>query len=762
MKICMTMPRISTFILALACICFLPSLVLKAEVDSIQISGNNRISGETIKIISGLRSDGKLTPESLNSAVVRLNSSGLFYDVEITQKNNFILINVSENVTISEVLFEGNTAVSDEDLIQIVKSRSRNAFSRETVFKDTKKLTDFYKEKGRFNAIIKPEFINEESDKVKLIFSIEEGELLEVKRIIFVGNSAFSDKQLSSVIPSREKGLFSFITDSDNYSEVMLSNDSLALEKFYKSNGFIDFRVDSSFGILSISDTNEINLSYNIFEGPQYKIRNILIDSADLDLKQVDYRKLLSLKTGDVHNEQRIQQVVKIIEKRLINSGMPLAKVRLEVVKTKDLGVVDLNFVFENDKRLFVERIDIRGNNQTLDRVIRREFDLVEGDAFNPLMLRRTEEKLKSKGFFEKVDLTVKPGSSPEKANVIVDVVEAPTGSLNFGVGYSTDTNLTGSMSLSERNLLGKGQRLNLNLSVSESSQSLNFGFTEPAYLGRDLSAGIDLKFQRVDPSESTYTSNSSLISPKFGFRTGVNSRMVVSYELESLEINSDESLSAVLRNDNGHYINSGFNTAFIYDKRNSIVEPTQGYIVRLTNSLLGLGGNIGLIKNSVRTKFYKGVFDDSVVFSAEVEAGVLNSFKGYSRVTDRFKLGGRNFRGFQFGEVGPRDTSGDALGGEKYYINRVEANFPLGLPKELGLYGGIFAEVGSLWSIKAEDEVNSSILYSNQSVRSSSGVSLYWSTPIGPLQFNWSKPLDYIEGVDITETFSLNLATRF
>ena len=265
-----------------------------------------------------------------------------------------------------------------------------------------------------------------------------------------------------------------------------------------------------------------------------------------------------------------------------------------------------------------------------------------------------------------------------------------------------------------------------------------------------------------MDPLESTYTSNSISLSPTFGFAIGPNSKMLVAYKAENLEINSQDSESIVLQRDHGTYVDSSINSTLIFDQRNSIIEPTGGYILRLSSMLSGLGGDTGFLKNSVRGKFYKGFIDDAVVVSGELEGGILDSFKGYSRITDRFKLGGRNFRGFQFGEIGPRDITGDALGGEKYLMSRLEVNFPLGLPKELGLYGGVFSEVGSLWSLKVNDESVSSILYSEQVFRSSGGASLYWSTPIGPLQFNWSKPIDYIEGVDVTETFSLNLATRF
>ena len=742
-------------------ILFFSSFVLNANVDKVKVLGNERVSEKTIKVIAGFDTNFDISSSSINEALKKLSKSGLFSDVRIDRENEYIVITVDENPLISEVLFEGNKTLDTENLLNFVRSKSRNAYSQEVVLGDVNAIVSYYKGKGRFNAVVKPQLIYSDDKSVKVIFAIEEGDLLEVEEIIFINNKAFSDKKLSAIIPSNKKGIFSFITDSDNYSETMVKKDRLALENFYKTMGFLDVRITSSLGVLSLNKSDVI-LSYKIFEGPQYFLGKINLDFKVLDLDVQEYASFFTADTGDIYNQKEVSILVKAIEKRVISAGFPLAKVRLVVEKTATAGTVDLSLVLENNQKLFVERIEIRGNNQTFDKVIRREFPIVEGDAFNPIMLRNTKDRLKATGYFEKVEISVRTGTSPEKALVIVDVSEAPTGSLNFGVGYSTDTSLTGSLSVTERNLLGKGQKLNLNLSVAKNSQTFNFGFTEPAFLNRDVSAGINLAVKNADPSESTYTSNSVSLSPSLGFGVGPNSKMMVAYKIEDLTINSKSSRSSVLQEDDGSYVNSSISSTFIYDRRNSIIEPTAGYIVRISSDLSGLGGNTGLIKNSIRSKFYQGIVNDSVVFSAELEGGSLGSFNGGSRVTDRFKLGGRNFRGFQFGEIGPRDVSGDALGGEKYLMGRLEANFPLGLPEELGLYGGVFSELGSLWSLETNSKVEDSVLYSERVFRSSAGISMYWSTPIGPLQFNWSKPIDYIEGVDVTETFSLNLATRF
>jgi outer membrane protein insertion porin family len=740
---------------------FFSSFVLNANADNVKVLGNERVSEKTIKIIAGFDSDFEVSPSSINQAIKKLSKSGLFSEVRIERDNEYILITVDENFLISKVFFEGNKTVEKEKLLNFVRSKARNAYSQEVVLGDVSNIVSYYRGKGRFNAVVKPQIIYNDNKSIKLIFKIEEGDLLEVEEIIFINNKAFSDKELSAIIPSNKKGIFSFITDSDNYSETMVKKDRIALENFYKTMGFLDVRVTSSSGVLSL-DKSDVILSYKIFEGPQYFLGNVNIDFKALNLNSEEYASYFTANEGNIYNQKEVAALVKVIENKVISSGFPLAKVRLIVEKTMTAGIVDLSLVIENNQKLFVERIEIRGNNQTFDKVIRREFPIVEGDAFNPIMLRNTKDRLKATGYFEKVDISVRTGTSPEKALVIVDVSEAPTGSLNFGVGYSTDTSLTGSLSVTERNLLGKGQKLNLNLSVAKNSQTFNFGFTEPAFLNRNVSAGINFAVKNADPSESTYTSNSISLSPSLGFGVGPNSKMMVAYKIEDLTINSKNSRSSVLQEDDGSYINSSISSTFIYDRRNSIIEPTDGYIVRISTDPSGLGGNTGLIKNSIRSKYYQGIVNNSVVFSAELEGGTLASFNGGSRVTDRFKLGGRNFRGFQFGEIGPRDVSGDALGGEKYLMGRLEGNFPLGLPEELGLYGGVFSELGSLWSLQTNSKVEDSVLYSEKVFRSSAGISLYWSTPIGPLQFNWSKPIDYIEEVDVTETFSLNLATRF
>ncbi len=735
--------------------------LVEADDFKVIVEGNSRISDQTILEICGIRVTQILTDREISRCLKKLDSSGLFSNLEIKKSGDKVTVLVEENVQLSSVSFEGNKFVTDEVLLEVVESRPRGPFRHYLVEEDIKSIVNLYRSRGRYKASVETVYVKDTSNMVKLIFEINEGEFLKIDQIKFVGNFFFSDKKLKSIIPSSQKSWFSFITESDNYKDTLQRRDQKSLEDFYFLNGFADAKITSSVANLE-RDLSAVKVIYTVVEGPQYLIKDIEAVSEVSGIGNDIIAEAVDIESGDVFNKKKLAEVLKRIENLGISKGIPFVKANANLIKNPDESNVIIKITLASGQKLFVERIDIRGNQQTLDRVIRREFSLEEGDYFNPLKLRKTEEKLRALGFFESVNLSVKQGSSPRKAVIIANVEETSTGSLNFGVGYSTDTNFTGSLSLSEKNFLGKGQRLNLQLLTSSNANSLSFGFKEPAFLNRNLSAGINLDFVTQDPTESTYTANSISASPSVGFQLAPDTRVTVAYKIESTEINAENSPSLVLRNDNGRYLNSSLSARFIFDQRNSIIEPTDGYIFRVNSTISGVGGDVGYLKNSFKSKFYKGVFNDSIILSAELEAGLLDMLKGYSRITDRFKLGGRNLRGFQFGEVGPRDLSGDSLGGDKYFITRLETNFPLGLPEELGLYGGVFSEFGSLWSLQTEESVADSVQNSEFYLRSSLGFSLYWSTPIGPLQFNWSKPQRYLENSDKIETFSLNLATRF
>ena len=735
------------------------------NIKEIIVSGNSEVSAETIIAISGLSNSNNMSANSINEGFRRLSDSGLFQNVVLNPVGTRLIISVVENPIISNVDFEGNKIFKDQFLFSIISSQTRTPFSKGIIDEDIRKILQIYREKGRFKATIVPQKVLLKEGGIGLIFSINEGPRTEIKSINFIGNKEFNDSRLRSVIESSQKSLFSFISTSDDYSELRQEKDRKLLEEFYSDKGFANAKVKSSVGTLS-DDGKSFNITYTIFEGNRTSISEVKFENKIPTLDLSDIRYLVKTKTGDLYVGSEIEKIRKSLEKKVIDLGFPFAKVSLKKININEKQSVDIVFMIFNGPSLYVERIDIKGNNQTLDKVIRREFSISEGDAFNPALIRKSEEKLRALGFFKNLSVSVLPGSSSDKAVVTVDVEEAPTGSLNFGAGYSTDTELSGTISLSERNFLGKGQRLLFEVLTSESNKSIKFGFTEPALLNRDLSASIDLTYLDLEPRQSSFTSNESSIRTGFGFKLGNDTRLITSLKILEEKISVPiSSNSLILKEDQGKISKSELSFDYLIDGRDSIIKPKNGFLLRSDITISGLGSRNSFIKGSARGKIYNSFFDDLITVTGELEGGFMQMQNGFSRTVDRFSLGGRSLRGFQYGQIGPREGD-EPLGGENYAVSRIEANFPIGLPKELGFYGGIFAEAGSLWGLnydKEKIEIDANDLKSVDSqIRSSVGFTLYWSTPIGPLQFNWAKPQQYLSGVDKTENFSFNIASQF
>ena len=735
------------------------------NIKEIIVSGNSEVSAETIIAISGLSNSNNMSANSINEGFRRLSDSGLFQNVVLNPVGTRLIISVIENPIISNVDFEGNKIFKDQFLFSIISSQTRTPFSKGIIDEDIRKILQIYREKGRFKATIVPQKVLLKEGGIGLIFSINEGPRTEIKSINFIGNKEFNDSRLRSVIESSQKSLFSFISTSDDYSELRQEKDRKLLEEFYSDKGFANAKVKSSVGTLS-DDGKSFNITYTIFECNRTSISEVKFDNKISTLDLSDIRYLVKTKKGDLYVGSEIEKIRKSLEKKVIDLGFPFAKVSLKKININEKQSVDIVFMIFNGPSLYVERIDIKGNNQTLDQVIRREFSISEGDAFNPALIRKSEEKLRALGFFKNLSVSVLPGSSSDKAVVTVDVEEAPTGSLNFGAGYSTDTELSGTISLSERNFLGKGQRLLFEVLTSESNKSIKFGFTEPALLNRDLSASIDLTYLDLEPRQSSFTSNESSIRTGFGFKLGNDTRLITSLKiLEEKILVPISSNSLILKEDQGKISKSELSFDYLIDGRDSIIKPKNGFLLRSDITISGLGSRNSFIKGSARGKIYNSFFDDLITVTGELEGGFMQMQNGFSRTVDRFSLGGRSLRGFQYGQIGPREGD-EPLGGENYAVSRIEANFPIGLPKELGFYGGIFAEAGSLWGLnydKEKIEIDANDLKSVDSqIRSSVGFTLYWSTPIGPLQFNWAKPQQYLSGVDKTENFSFNIASQF
>ena len=731
------------------------------KFDEVIVKGESRISAETIRSISGLFEGQEHSARKINQGLKNLINSGLFSEVEIKKNANKLTIVVIENPQINIIAIEGNKVVKDSEILAAIGLKNRDALDENKVKFSIIKIKELYKKRAFLDARISAKKIDRGENIFDLIFEVTEGDQSEIENIIFYGNVNYTDRELIRAIPSRQKGIFSGIFRADDYGDQVISRDRDALINFYKSKGFKDVAVSFSKGLYSPL-SNDFSVTYSITEGQRYSVGEISIDSKINNIKPEEVISRFKIKTGDFLDENSIADDLKIITNFVKSTGSVFGEASA-IYNKRDFGaVIDLKILISEQEKKFVERIEINGNLVTTDRVLRREFTFSESDPLIPEEIFKTRENLLSLGFFSKVNFSSKKGSDPSKEVIVVEIEEKPTGSLVFGLGYSTDDDAVGQISLKERNFLGKGQRIQFAIKNGSVQEEYSFGFTEPEFLGRDLSAAIDVSYNKGTPKQNSTVTESISFAPSLGFNLSESSRMKLDYSYTDTSASTASSSSQILKNEPSNRTTSliGFN--FVVDGRDSVIKPKKGYIFNIKSRFAGLGGNREYLRTTAKGRFYYPLFFNSVVLTSEIEGGALSMNSGESTSSERFFLGGRTLRGFQYGGLGPRDTTVDeSLGGMNFSVSRTEISFPLGLPKELNIYGGIFGELGKVWGVDVPIPGGTSVSLDN-SVRSSLGFSLYWSTPIGPLQFNWAYPQDYISGVDKIERFSLNLSTMF
>lgn len=727
-----------------------------AVISSISVRGNELIPSQTIQDFSGVNLGTNLSPSDVNDVLRRLYDSGMFENVELNVSGSTLIISVVENPIISVIAFEGNKNLKDEVLSTVISSTSRRPFNRLTAQADAQTIAQIYAQESRVDVSVNPVIIPVSEGRVNLVFEITESDVAGVNRVSFVGNDAFSDRKLRGIIETNETNVLSFLLRGNTVDANLIAQDRQKLVNYYTNKGYIDFEVLSSVVELS-ADRSGYFLTHTVNEGFKYSIGEATISSSINGVDTDAYEKFVKLRVGRTYAADDVDEIIEKIEIEAVRQGLPFLRVTPNYSKNDTDRSVAVNFELVSGRRVYVERIDIGGNTGTVERVIRRQFDFVEGDAFNARKMAIAGDKLRGLGIFGATSVSVSEGSSPDKVVVDVDVQDIATGSVGFALGYSSDAGFNGLISLSEKNFLGRGQSFALELSYGETSQVFSLSFTEPALFDRDLSAGFSLYYRDTDRSESSFQTTNFGFEPTVRFPVGEKTRMGISYRLSSDEIRDVVSGSTVIQDDAvGPQVTSSVGLTIWHDRRDSRVNPTSGFILSLDEELAGLGGDLSFSKTIVRAKGYTSFFDDSLVLSAELEGGALVSTDGSdSRVTDRFFLGGSSLKGFATGGIGPRD-SGDALGGNYYGVVRLQGSFPIGLGEDSGIFGGVFAEAGSVWdlgSIVVDDD--------EMYVRASTGVSLFWATPIGPLEFSYAFPMLY-EDDDITQNFSVAVSTRF
>ena len=731
---------------------------------SIDVVGNLRIESSTIRSYAGISTAQSLSASDLNAAYQSIASSGLFEEVEIVPNGARLVIKVKEFPTINRVAFEGNSRLKDEVLAGLVKSQTRRVFNPTEVEQDRAVIAEAYANSGRLAAKVNPKFIRLSDNRVDLVFEIFEGGLVEIERISFVGNRAYSDRKLRSVLETKQAGLLRTFIQRDTFVEDRIEFDKQVLSDFYKSRGYADFRINSVNAEIS-QERDAYFITFNIREGQKFSVGQIDVTT---DLSGIDTKAFAlagKVRTGQTYSPLAIENDITRMERFANQEGLEFLRITPRISRNDASLSLDVNYVIERGPRIFVERIDIEGNTATLDRVIRRQFRIVEGDPFNPSEIRASARRIRALGFFSNTDVSPREGSNPEQVVVDVKVEEAPTGSLSFGASYSTAAGAGGLVEYSERNFLGRGQALSLKMTAGTGNQTYSFDFTEPAFLYNDLSLSLLTSYAETQRQFSQYDTSALKIRPQLSFPLSEQTRLGVRYQYtESKLSNASLSTGAVIGEELalGNISESGLGYTLSFDTRRTGLDPDAGVLARIEQDFSGLGGDTTSLKTTGLISGEMKVLGEEVTLIGTIEGGMLSYSKGQSRVVDRFQLGSGIMRGFEPGGIGPREYDSvngvnDALGGDKFAAMRLEALFPIGLPEEYGITGGVFYDVGNLWGLEYD---SADIQYEKGAWRQAAGVSIIWITPVGPFRFNFSRAIAK-ELLDSANDFELTLATR-
>jgi outer membrane protein insertion porin family len=796
--------------------------VAVAQTLRIDVEGNRRVEADTIRSYFRVAPGERLDTAKIDAALKGLYATGLFQDVRITPGPNRILVTVVENAVINRVAFEGNKKAKDEQLSSEVQSKPRGTFSRALVQSDVQRIVEVYQRSGRYDVTVTPKIVELPNGRVDLIFEINEGAKTGVAKIVFAGNKAFSDQRLKDVIKTGETNWLSFLKSNDIYDPDRVEVDRDLLRRHYLKYGFVDVRIVAATGEYDANAKGFI-ITFVIEEGEQYHFGKVEIRSNIPDVPPESLRPLLRAESGRIYNADAVEKSSELVTVEVAKRGYPFAAARPKGDRFPDQKVVNVTFVIEEGPHVYIERINLRGNTRTRDYVVRREFDIVEGDPFNRALVDRAERRLKGLGYFKTVKITTEPGSAPDRVIINVDLEEQSTGEFSIAGGYSTSDGAIAEVSVGERNLLGTGRVAKASVQYGQRSRGFDLSFIEPYILDTRLALGFDLFAKQQTSSQYTtyltrtiggdvktgipitenistqlrytvyqqeitlpsYLDNCNNLSPNFintfptpsAFASGdFIAAWLAAGSPSQTNCYQDGEASLAVRKElaAGPVIASAVGYTLAYNTLDNGRAPTQGVLVEFKQDLAGVGGDVHNLKSTIDARIYNEILPD-VVGVLRGQAGYAVGFDGSIRMLDEFQSGPSLVRGFQPAGFGPRDISQivygyggtqDALGGSLYWAASLEFQTPMPLmPKDFGMKLALFADAGLLWDYQGPTYWNvtgeSLLLNESQIVRSSVGAGLIWDSPFGPLRFDLAYALT--KGpYDRTQLFRFGGGTRF
>jgi outer membrane protein insertion porin family len=729
------------------------SSALAQTVDSIQVEGNRRVETSTIRSYFKPGPGGRLDQGHIDDGLKGLIETGLFQDVRINQAGGRIVVTVVENPVIGRVVFEGNKKIKDEQLTSEVQSKPRGTLSRPVVQSDAQRIADIYRHAGRYDVSVVPEIIEQPNNRVDLIYTITEGNKTGINSIEFVGNRVYSSYRLKDVIKTRESNLLSFLGGSDVYDPDRIEADRDLIRRYYLKHGFADVQVVAA---LTEYDPQRKGflVTFKIEEGQQYRVASVTYQSSIASLDGNVLGRFSRVNVGSLYNAEALEKSVEEMQIEASRRGFAFAVVHPRGDRNFEAHTVSIIFAIDEGPRTYIERINVRGNTRTRDYVIRREFDLSEGDAYNRALVDRAERRLKNLDFFKSVKVTTEPGSSSDRVILNVELEEKSTGDFSVSGGYSTTDGPLAEVSISERNLLGRGLYAKASVTYGQYARGVSLSFVEPYLLDYRIALGLDAYYREQLPNTFiSYGTKTIGFSPRIGLQLREDLTMQLRYSIYDQTITlpfyldncnnnpsngmafnpspawvnangvaaatalgavdasglglycySDGEASLPVRKElaNGSTLTSAVGYSLDYNTLDNNKNPTDGLLIDFRQDFAGVGGDVTYLKSAMDGKFYTPLVAD-IVALVHLQGGILTQVgDNQIRMLDHFQMGPNLVRGFAPNGIGPRDINPygtqDALGGTKYWGASLELQMPFWfLPKEIGLKGAVYADAGWL-----------------------------------------------------------------
>ena len=724
-------------------------------VKEIEIVGNQRIDVETVISYGKIEINDIYSDEIGNEILKNLFNTELFSNIEIKYNNSKLTISIVENPTINLIKFQGNSKVKDEDLLVEVQLKERSVYSRSKVKKDIERILSLYQRNGRLSTEVIPKIERLDTNRINLTYDITESEVSRVSKIIFIGNNSFSTSKLKSIMKTKERRFLRFFSSADRYDPDKIEYDKQLISQFYNNNGYPNFTFTSSIAQLS-ENTNSFEVILYLNEGDKYDFGEIKVSTK---LKKINPEAALSLITankGEMFDRSKISDSIEIIKELAEGEGYSFIEINPKFRENVDNREINIEIDINEGPRVYVNSINIIGNTRTLDRVIRRELDLSEGDAYNKFILNYSKDSIRALNFFSSVEINDLRSNFPDKIDLTIDVEEKNTGEASVGAGYSSSSSGSITLGLRENNFLGKGQKVNFAASFANTRTTYDISITEPYFNNKNLSFSADLYSNFTDPTSVNYETEELGIGLAIGFPLASDKSIKTRYSLFTSKIKPEANATSYERLLGGTDTVSQIGYVFNFDRRNSRYKPSRGFNIKLSQDLAGLGGTSYFYKNRGEYNIYKRL-SDRFIGAWKVSAGSVNGYNGeYQPLSSNFRLGGKNLRGFKSGKVGPK-TGTSYTGGQYFYLTSLETNIDFDFDT-YDITSTLFIDVGSLWGLEnpAYADIND-----DHNLRSSAGINLNWDTAIGPINFVYARILES-ESTDTTDNFYFDIGYNF